>query len=162
MMGDFPKNRVAVPKRAFRDVGLNFAGPFWFRKAPKTMMKVYKAIFVCFATKAVHLELVSDLTAQGCLAALKRFIARRGSPEVICSYIAAIWWVPNPKSKSVISAKKSLRWIRGNRALTFEELTTLICQIEWVLNSSPLCTIWEDPNYVDPLTPAHFTIGGEL
>lgn len=36
------------------------------------------AVFVCFATKAVHLEVVSDLTTEAFIAALKRFIARRG------------------------------------------------------------------------------------
>jgi len=35
--------------------------------------------------KAVHLEVVSDLTSDGFLAALRRFIARRGMPESIYS-----------------------------------------------------------------------------
>ncbi|XP_076221754.1 uncharacterized protein LOC143174337 [Nomia melanderi] len=34
--------------------------------------------FTCFATKAVHLEVAGDLTTEGFIAALKRFIARRG------------------------------------------------------------------------------------
>ncbi len=199
-MGDFPKNRVAVPKRAFRDVGLNFAGPFWFRKAPKTMMKVYKAIFVCFATKAVHLELVSDLTAQRCLAALRHFIARRGSPEVIYSddgsnFVGAkfeieavqrVWKDQHQTSLQAEAAGLNLRWafnppraphfgglweagvkkhlhrVMGNRVLTFEKLTTLLCQIECVLNSRPLCPISGDPNDADPLTPAHLTIEVKL
>jgi len=32
---------------------------------------------VCFATKAVHLELVSDLMSEAFIAAFKRFISRR-------------------------------------------------------------------------------------
>ena len=43
-------------------------------------MKIYVAIFVCLIVKAVHLEVVSDLTTDGFLAALKRFTARRGKP----------------------------------------------------------------------------------
>jgi len=35
--------------------------------------KVYLASFCCFTTKAVRLEVVSDLTTQAFLAALKRF-----------------------------------------------------------------------------------------
>ncbi|XP_018396272.1 PREDICTED: uncharacterized protein LOC108774619 [Cyphomyrmex costatus] len=38
-------------------------------------------MFVCFATKAVHIELVSDLTTDTFLAAFKRFISRRGKPS---------------------------------------------------------------------------------
>lgn len=35
-------------------------------------------MFVCMATKAVHIELVEDLTTESFIAALKRFISRRG------------------------------------------------------------------------------------
>ncbi|XP_043480294.1 uncharacterized protein LOC122509993 [Leptopilina heterotoma] len=43
------------------------------------------AVFVCFATKAVHLELASDLTTEAFLACLKRFFARRGISQSIHS-----------------------------------------------------------------------------
>ncbi|XP_076764827.1 uncharacterized protein LOC143431770 [Xylocopa sonorina] len=47
--------------------------------------KAYVAVFVCLAVKAVHLELVSDLTSEGFIAALKRFIARRRLCKAIYS-----------------------------------------------------------------------------
>lgn len=42
-------------------------------------------LYLCFSVKAVHLEIVNDLTAEAFLAALKRFIARRGRPMEIYS-----------------------------------------------------------------------------
>lgn len=45
--------------------------------------KVYVAVFVCFVVKAVHLEYVSDLFTDAFLAALNRFVARRGRPTDI-------------------------------------------------------------------------------
>ena len=41
------------------------------------IVKSYVAVFVCFSSKAIHLELVSDLTTDAFMASLKRFIARR-------------------------------------------------------------------------------------
>ena len=47
----------------------------------------------------------------------------------------------------------------GKSVLKFEELTTLFCQIETVLNSPPISVMSDDPNEVEPLTPAHLSIG---
>ncbi|KAJ0176241.1 hypothetical protein K1T71_008415 [Dendrolimus kikuchii] len=49
------------------------------------LLKVYICIFVCFTTKAIHLELVGDLTSKCYLLALRRFISRRGRPLNIYS-----------------------------------------------------------------------------
>ena len=43
-------------------------------------------------------------------------------------------------------AKTHLRKVMGNKVLFFEELCTLLCQIEMILNSRPICPLSEDPN----------------
>ncbi|XP_066602492.1 uncharacterized protein [Prorops nasuta] len=48
-------------------------------------VKCYVAVFVCLATRAVHLELVSRLDTEAFLAALSRFISCRGKPAVMYS-----------------------------------------------------------------------------
>ena len=203
LMGDLPKERVDPPLKAFQDVGIDFAGPFLSRKSSRTVVKSYMALFICFASKAVHLEAVSDMTTSACSAALRRFVARRGCPKTIYSdngrnfigtraeimelqrilkaehedslqTLAAgllINWVFIPPraphfgglwESAIKRAKQHLRKVMGNKVLTFEELGTLFCQIELILNSRPICPISEDPNDDTILTPAHLCLGGKL
>lgn len=87
LMGSLPKDRV-TPHRAFLNTGVDFAGPFMLKAhAGRTnkVVKSYVALFVCFSTKAIHLELVSDLTAVAFLAAFKRFVSRRGRCQQLYS-----------------------------------------------------------------------------
>ncbi|CAK9816895.1 hypothetical protein ANTPLA_LOCUS9158 [Anthophora plagiata] len=86
-MGDLPKNRV-IHSRPFTNVGLDYCGPFLLKEKKfrnKGKIKSYVAVFVCFTTRAVHLELVTDLTTETCLEAIKRFCARRGKPTNVYS-----------------------------------------------------------------------------
>ncbi|XP_015119021.1 uncharacterized protein LOC107042476 [Diachasma alloeum] len=87
MMGELPKERVRGDQRPFTVSGVDYAGPIQVRESRRRgrihISKGYIAVFVCFATKAVHLELVSDLTTEAYLAALNRFTARRG----VCSQL---------------------------------------------------------------------------
>ncbi len=82
MMGQLPASRV-TPSAPFNHTGMDFAGPFIIKKGHTrrpVYLKAYACLFVCFSTKAVHIELVSDLTSEAFFAALKRFVARRLCP----------------------------------------------------------------------------------
>ena len=85
-MGPLPEERI-TPSKPFTNCGIDFAGPFHIKLKGtlKSTEKVYISLFVCFATKAIHLEIVSSLTTEACIAALKRFVARRGVPAAIFS-----------------------------------------------------------------------------
>ncbi|XP_062538640.1 uncharacterized protein LOC134206911 [Armigeres subalbatus] len=81
-MGDLPHCRVtqALP---FERTGVDFAGPIFVRKGnPRKPVycKAYVSLFVCMVTKCIHIELVSNLTTAAFVAALQRFVARRGIP----------------------------------------------------------------------------------
>ncbi|GFT00788.1 integrase catalytic domain-containing protein [Trichonephila clavipes] len=81
LMGNLPKHRVTL-ERPFFSCGIDYAGPVLIKcnkgRGTKST-KVYIALFVCLATKAVHIEAVGDLTTDSFIAALRRFSARRGS-----------------------------------------------------------------------------------
>nr|XP_033322444.1 uncharacterized protein LOC117218271 [Megalopta genalis] len=74
--------------RHFNNIGVDYCDPFYIKEKKfrnKTRVKVYVVVFVCLAVKTVHMELVSDMTTEGFLAALRRFIARRGKRSSIHS-----------------------------------------------------------------------------
>lgn len=200
IMGDLPKERV-TPSRPFLHSGVDFAGPLHVLlskgRGAKTK-KAYIAIFVCFSTKAMHLELVGDLTSEAFIGAFKRFVSRRGRCTHLWSDqgrnfvgankdLVAAWhktslevrdmaeslaldgtqwhFIPaySPNfgglwEAGVKSIKYHLKRIL-NTNLTFEEMATVLCEIEACLNSRPLSTIDDDIGNITPLTPGHFLIG---
>ena len=77
-MGQLPLERVN-PGIVFENVGIDYAGPIsikygYVRKT--TNVKSYISVFVSLSVRAVHLELVSDLTSEAFIACLCRFVAR--------------------------------------------------------------------------------------
>lgn len=62
----------------------------------------------------------------------------------------------------VKSVKHHLRRVIGQSTLTYEEMSTLLAQIEACLNSRPLTKMVEDPQGSLALTPGHFLVGEPL
>lgn len=87
IMGNLPSVRLS-PGFPFEITGTDYAGPFLIinRKGRGAKLsKCYLCVFICFKVKAVHLELVSDLTTEAFILALRRFMSRRGKPrEIFC------------------------------------------------------------------------------
>lgn len=63
---------------------------------------------------------------------------------------------------AVKSVKLHIKKTIADTKLTFEELSTLLAQIEACVNSRPLCPLSTDPNDLSTLTPAHFLVGESL
>lgn len=87
IMGNLPAHRIN-PGFPFEIAGTDYAGPFLIvnkRGRGASLVKCYLCVFVCFKVKAVHLELVTDLSTEAFILALRRFISRRGKPrEIYC------------------------------------------------------------------------------
>ncbi|XP_055590993.1 uncharacterized protein LOC129743074 [Uranotaenia lowii] len=203
-MGDLPASRVTIAP-AFRRSGVDYFGPVYVRPSPRRpAVKAYVCVFICLCTKAVHLELVSDLTTDRFIQALRRFVGRRGKCAEILSdngtnFVGArnkmrellkllndrshrdqvarecansgIQWRFSPPSAphfgglweaAVRSAKNHLLRVLGEEPVSPEDFNTLLVQVEACLNSRPLTPCSDDPNDLEPLTPAHFIIGSSL
>ncbi|XP_065356328.1 uncharacterized protein LOC135950722 [Calliphora vicina] len=200
-MADLPAVRVrqAFP---FQNTGCDYAGPFTLKlhsgRNARTS-KGYICLFVCMVTSAIHLELSTDLSTECFLAALRRFMARRGKCSTIYSdngknFVGAkrvlnelyqqlqaeghneiiqatlaqegIKWIFTPPysphwggmwESGVRSVKLHLRRIIGNSILTYEQMHTLLAQVEAVVNSRPLG--YAPDNETGYLSPSHFLIG---
>jgi len=66
-MGDLPLHRVNPPTRPFITTGVDDTGAIELQAARvrgSTTYKGYVAIFICLATKAVHLEAVTGLSTE--------------------------------------------------------------------------------------------------
>lgn len=86
-MAPLPLSRT-TPARAFSSLGVDYCGPVQVKVRPgrtNVILKAYICVFVCLVTRAVHLELVSDMTTQAFIAAFRRLVARRGQVKEIVS-----------------------------------------------------------------------------
>ncbi|GFY21095.1 hypothetical protein TNCV_3991391 [Trichonephila clavipes] len=86
-MDSLSKHRVTL-ERSFFSCGIDYDDPVLIKCKKGRVTKStkgYIALFVCLATKAVHIEAVGDLTTDSFIAALRRFSARRGAPRHIYS-----------------------------------------------------------------------------
>ncbi|XP_055600480.1 uncharacterized protein LOC129749527 [Uranotaenia lowii] len=201
-MAELPKERITAT-RPFTVTGVDYWGPILLkhphRRASPT--KAFVAVFVCFCTKAVHIELVFDLTTAKFVQALRRFVSRRGPPSDIYSdngrnFLGAknelkrlirqseyshkleqecsdckIRWHFNPPRAShfgglwesaIHSAQKHFIRVVRDRPLFYDDMQTLLCQIESCLNSRPLVPLSDDPTDYEALTPGHFLVGTSL
>ncbi|XP_072943519.1 uncharacterized protein [Epargyreus clarus] len=202
LMGQMPAARV-TPTRPFSHSGVDYAGPIQIRTTKGRGHKSHKGyicLFICMATRAIHLEVVTDLTTEGFLQAFKRFVARRGNCSQLWSdngtnFVGAAtelqkrsfdeyrrmhqevaealainhceWHFIPPHSPNfgglweagVKSVKYHLKRVVGNSTLTYEEMATVLAQIEACLNSRPMLALNDQPDDFTVLTPGHFLIG---
>ena len=116
LMGQLPPDRV-TPSKAFHTTGVDYCGPFTMKEGKgrkPRKVKGYIAVFVCFATKAIHLEPATDMTTETFLAAMRRFVSQRGLPKNLHS----------DNGGNFIGAKKDLEQLY--QLLSTDELQTYL------------------------------------
>jgi hypothetical protein len=170
----------------FEITGIDLCGPLILR----TKAKAWVVLFTCAVYRCVHLELVTSISTEYFIQALRRFIARRGRPSVIYSdngtnFIGtstvlkkvdwekvvsqetlnpinwkfipptAAWW-GGWWERLIRSTKDLLVRVLGQASVNYEELLTIICDVEAVINCRPLTYISNDSEDLLPLTPSMF------
>lgn len=200
IMSDLPNFRVTAAIKAFSHTGCDYAGPIQYvpiRARGAKSRKGYLCVFTCMTTRAIHIELATDLTTASFIAALKRFLSRRGPVQCLYSdnatnfrgansYLRSLYdfldkeyrprfeeelaehrikflHIPSASShfggcwESMIKTVKThLFKVIGQQLLSYEELVTILTQIECLLNSRPLTVLSSDPSEPTALTPSHF------
>ena len=151
------------------------------------MHKTWVVLYTCAVTRAIHLDLVPDTSASAFIRSLKRFIGRRGVPNLMISdnatcfkneevklneellrlhvqwqFIveASPWW-GGFWERLVQTVKRSLRKVLFRPSVHYEELQTVIIDIEAIVNSRPLTYVYND-DIEEALTPAHLLLGRRL
>lgn len=180
--------------RPFSYTGVDFAGPLYVQPiVGSTARKVWLCLYTCCVTRAVHLDVVTDMTAQSFIQCFRRFAARRGFPTRMISdnaktfkaaskavtslvekssvhdYLGglgikwafnverAFWW-GGIFERMIQTTKRCLRKTIGGASLTFEELLTIVTEVEMTVNSRPLSYVSSE-DLEEPLTPSHLLCG---
>jgi hypothetical protein len=157
--------------RPFTHAGLDFFGPLLCQNK-----KHYVLIFVCAVVRAVHLEMTASVNSEDTKNAIRRFMARRGTPVAVYSDNAATflnvsrsflpeWHFIPPRApwwggfyeRAVGVVKRSLRSTLMFASLSPDELQTTLAEVEEAINRRPLATPSVDSENI--LTPAHFLFG---
>ncbi|XP_020605307.1 uncharacterized protein LOC110044129 [Orbicella faveolata] len=172
---------------AFSRIGVDFAGLVYVRNVysrSKRSNKAYIAIFTCASYRAIHLEIVPDLSTSSFMRCFKRLIFRRGLPQFIISdngktfkgsslktfleENGVTWKFNVPRApwrggffeRMVRSVKHCLKKTLGASRVDYEEFETTLVEVEGILDSRPLTYVTED--FEEPLTQSSLCIGRRL
>ena len=125
---DLPEERVRGGP-PFATTGIDFAGPLYVKALSTESdehVKSYICLFTCASTRAIHLGLTENLSAQSFLQANKRFVSRRGLPYTIMS----------DNAKTFKGASAEVRRIQQSTTVE-QQLANRQVQWEFIVEKAP-------------------------
>ena len=100
----------------FSHMGVDSAGPLITRQTAGTSSsKVWIALFTCYVSRAVHLDVVPDQSTVAFIRCLKRFVARRGFPKRFISDNGKTFQAAERYLKAVVKDKSVQTYLSGLR-----------------------------------------------
>ncbi|KRZ71106.1 hypothetical protein T10_9077 [Trichinella papuae] len=153
------------PTGPFRNVVVDFVWLLLIRgeSSKHVSKKAYICLFTCMVVRAIHLELVPDLTIDSFLQALRRFVSRE--PFLATSF-QRTELADCPTACGIGTCLMGLH--HGTCSLVWrilgasDELRTVLCEVEARINDRPLTFVGSDAQEELALNPAHFLIGRSL
>lgn len=175
-----PVERVCESK-PFEHTGVDYFGPINI-KVNGVVSKIWVCLYTCLVVRAIHLELVFNLSAACFINSFKRFVARHSLPKSIWSdngtqfmlsekafktYLSdnkIEWhfvtekapWKGGFYERMIVLVKKHITKCVGRNILDFEYFNTLINKIESIINLRPITYVSESPNEPISLRPIDF------
>ena len=139
-MSDLPSKRVSFDEPQFTYCGADMFGPFKVKEGRKEL-KRYCALFTCFSSRAIHIEVTKFMSTDSFIQALRRFVSRRGPVRTIRS----------DNGGNFVGAKNELKeaWDEMDHAKISDFLKTENCDwdnVEWERNvptASHAGGVWE-------------------
>ncbi|GBP95022.1 hypothetical protein EVAR_91829_1 [Eumeta japonica] len=165
--GDLPPERLRHHQPPFTCTGVDYFGPMSVTIG-RRHEKRYGALFTCLTTRAVHIELAESLSSDSMILALRRFIARRGTPRVMYSDNGTNFVGANKELMNIQEVHEKMKKEADVRTITWEVHTSRRSEHGWrlgafeaehIVNSRPLTEVDVEPAEAEGLTPNHFLIG---
>ena len=102
----------------FTYTGVDFSGALYVRHGGEEI-KVYLCLFTCATTRALHLEIVQDLSTETFLLAFRKFAARRSLPTIMVSDNASTYLSAADEIQSLMQSPEVKRAM-GKRGVTWK------------------------------------------
>ena len=114
---------------ALESVGTDLAGPLFMERTPgeKETHKVWIVIFTCSLSRAVHVEIKQNMSPEQFIMALRRFISRRGKPNLLISDNAKTF----QKSKEILQKLFESRGIKKYLTVSRMNWINILAKAPW-------------------------------
>ena len=151
----------------FRPLSVNFSRK---TRSNQAISKWYGAIFTSWASYVLHIELAGDLSTDSFILALRRFTARRGSPQTTTSnnganfvgaqqdLSEAIQKIGGCMEAMVKVTKRAFKTNVKDRLFMEEALSTFHTEVKSIINSRPITPASDDIDNFEPITPNHLLL----